>query len=257
MDGSADQAMAGADAAVASCHGVEVMAVHAWMVVWGLALPVALPTSVEGPVAEFAFEEGEGRKLVDTSGLEQRARATEVEWVKGHNGRGLRFADARSAVRVSRRRSLNLDQAITLDAWVLPGPSSEESRIIIAKNDEYLLRIDKASEGGRVSFFVHVGSPAVTWEPRVSSEGPLTPGVWHHIAGTWDGRKLRLYIDGEPQGEIDRTGHPNPNPYPVMIGNFEYPSCHGGAFGGAIDEVRIHRRALSAEEVRRQAQERQ
>jgi hypothetical protein len=233
------------------------MAVHVWTVLCGLALPVAPPTSPDGLVAEFAFEEGGGRKLVDTSGLEQRARATDVEWVKGHRGRGLRFADADSAVRISSRRSLNLDQAITLEAWVLPGPSSDESRIIIAKNDEYLLRVDKAAEGGRVSFFVQVGSPAVTWEPRVSSEGPLTPGVWRHIAGTWNGQKLRLYIDGQVRGEKDRTGRPNPNPYPVMIGNFEYPSCHGGAFGGVIDEVRIYRRALRADEVLRRAQERQ
>ena len=230
---------------------------HTWMMLCGLALPAAPPVFVDGLVAEFAFEEGEGRKLVDTSGLEQRARASDVEWVKGHSGRGLRFADAGSAVRVSRRRSLNLDEAVTVEAWVLPGPSSDESRIIIAKNDEYLLRIDKAPEGGRVSFFVHVGSPAVTWEPRVSSEGPLAPGVWHHIAGTWDGRKLRLYIDGQLHGETERKGHPNPNPYPVMVGNFEYPSCHGGAFGGVIDEVRIYRRALRAEQVRRKVQERQ
>ena len=233
------------------------MAVHTWTLLCGLALSAAPPTSVEGLVAEFAFEEGEGRKPVDTSGLEQRARAADVEWVQGPSGRALRFADPGSAVRISSRRSLNLDQAITLEAWVLPGPSSEESRIIIAKNDEYLLRIDKASEGGRVSFFVQVGSPAVTWEPRVSSEGPLTPDVWHHIAGTWDGQKLRLYADGEPHGETDRTGYPNPNPYPVMVGNFEYPSCHGGAFGGAIDDVRIYRRALRAEEVREEAQQRQ
>ena len=230
---------------------------HTWMVLCGLALGAAQPASVDDIVAELAFEEGEGRKLVDTSGFEQRARAVDVEWVKGHSGRGLRFAHSGSVVRVSSRRSLNLDQAITIEAWVLPGPSSDESRIIIAKNDEYLLRIDKAPEGGRVSFFVHVGSPAVTWEPRVSSEGPLTPGVWHHIAGTWDGRKLRLYVDGEPDGETGRKGHPNPNPYPVMVGNFDYPSCHGGAFGGVIDEVRIYRRALRAEQVRRKVQERQ
>ena len=234
----------------------EVIGVQIWMMLCGL-VPSAPPTSVDGLVAEFAFEEGEGRKLVDTSGLDQRARAANVEWVKGYSDRGLRFADAESAVRVSSRQSLNPDQAITLEAWVLPGRSSEESRIIIAKNDEYLLRIDKAPEGGRVSFFVHVGSPAVTWEPRVSSKGPLAPGVWHHIAGTWDGRKLRLYVDGEPEGEADRTGYPNPNPYPVMIGNFEYPSCHGGAFGGVIDEVRIYRRALRAEQVRKRVDKRQ
>jgi len=230
------------------------MPVYALTELCALALLAAPHAPADGLVAAFAFEEDEGRRLVDASGLDQRARATAVEWVKGHTGRGLSFADPRSAVRVSWRRSLNLDQAITLEAWVLPGGPSDQSRIIIAKNDEYLMRIDKAPEGGRVSFFVHVGSPAVTWEPRVSSREPLAPGVWRHIAGTWDGRKLRLYIDGELQGETDRTGLPNPNPYPVMIGTFEYPSCHGGAFGGVIDDVRIYRRALSADEVLRHAQ---
>jgi beta-galactosidase len=224
------------------------------MHLWPLLLSLALPTAdVEGPVAEFSFEEGGGRRLQDTSGLEQRARAIDVGWAPGYRGLGLRFADPTSAVRVSRRSSLNLGQALTLEAWVLPGPASEASRIIIAKNDEYLLRIDKASEGGRVSCFVHVGSPAVTWEPRVSSAEPLTAGEWHHVAATWDGRKLRLHVDGELQGETDRTGQPNPNPYPVMIGNFEYPSCHGGAFGGLLDEVRLYRRALGPEEVRMHA----
>jgi hypothetical protein len=61
-------------------------------------------------------------------------------------------------------------------------------------------------------------------------------------------------VDGKLDGETDRTGRPNPNPYPVMIGNFEYPSCHGGAFGGVIDEVRIHQRALAADEVLHRAQ---
>ncbi|HOS93097.1 MAG TPA: LamG domain-containing protein [Armatimonadota bacterium] len=228
---------------------------HTWVLLACLALPAAPAVPVDGLVAEFQFEEGGARRPVDASGLGQQARSAGVERVRGHGGWGLRFAEAGSVVRVASRPSLSLDRAITLEAWVLPGPISDESRVIIAKNDEYLLRIDKASEGGRVSFFVHVGSPGVTWEPRVSSVGPISPGVWHHIAGTWDGRKLRLYVDGDAQGEVDRSGSPNPNPYPVMIGNFEYPSCHGGAFGGAIDEVRIYQRALRPEEVRQGARE--
>jgi len=79
------------------------MVVHTWMILCGLALPAALPIPVDGLVAEFAFEEGEGRKLVDTSGFKQRARGAHVEWVKGHSGWGLRFADAGSAVCVSCR----------------------------------------------------------------------------------------------------------------------------------------------------------
>src|ERR1035437_10944290 len=29
---------------------------------------------------------------------------------------------------------------------------------------------------------------------------PVTAGEWHHIAGTYDGMKLQLYVDGRPWG---------------------------------------------------------
>ena len=200
-------------------------------------------------VAAFSFEEEGGPAVRDASPHAHRGRAKNVERVEGKIGRALAFREDDAAVRISRRAPLNLGSQLTLEAWIYPTVADDQSRIIIAKNDEYLLRIDKQPEGGRISFFIHVGTPAVTWEPRVSSQAPPAPNAWHHVVATWDGRKLRLYLDGELQAERDRVGRPNPNPYPVMIGNFEYPSCHGGNFGGMIDEVRIYGRALSAAEI--------
>jgi len=152
-------------------------------------------------------------------------------------------------VRVRRTRALNLGSQLTLEAWIYPKVIGDSSRIIIAKNDEYLLRIDKQPEGGRISFFVHVGSPAVAWEPRVSSKQSPALDHWHHVVATWDGAELSLYLNGQLQQRRERTGSANPNPYPVMVGNFEYPSCHGGNFGGLIDELRIYNRALTPAEV--------
>jgi hypothetical protein len=203
-----------------------------------------------GLVASLSFEEGSARRLLDASGCGQRAVVKTAPWVGGVHGLALSFADPAAAVRVASRRSLNLGAAITIEAWILPGPPSDLSRIIVAKNDEYLLRIDKQPEGGRISAFVQVGTPALNWEPRVSSLLPPTVGQWHHVAVTWDGTLLRMYLDGALQAETQHIGKSNPNPYPVMIGNFEYQSCHGGNFGGAIDEVRLYQRALAATEVR-------
>ncbi len=202
-------------------------------------------------VAAFSFDEGRGFRAADASGRRNLGSVRHAVWVAGVRGGALSFADPRAALRVPCRPWLKLGAQLALEAWINPPAPGEQSRIILAKNDEYLLRADKQSEGGRVSLFVQVGSPAVTWEPRASSLAPPRPHGWHHVAGTWDGQKLRLYLDGALQAECERRGLPNPNPYPVMIGNFEYPSCHGGNFGGAIDEVRIYSRALTAEEVRR------
>jgi hypothetical protein len=200
-------------------------------------------------VAEFRFEDGPSARLVDTSGWGQHARLLGGRHVPGHSGQALCLQQSGDALRIASRRSLNLDQALTLEAWINPGPSGELSRIIVAKNDEYLLRVDKPSEGGRISFFVQVGTPAVSWEPRVSSLAPPVQGVWQHVAATWDGKLLALYLDGKLQATTPHVGFPNPNPYPVMVGNFEYPSCHGGVFGGLLDDLRIYPRALPVEEI--------
>lgn len=215
------------------------------------AFSLTLPCFAQTPVAALSFDENSGRIAADSSPFAHRARITAPQWVPGRIGSALSFACENSAVRLGRRQWLNLDQQITLEAWVCPSPPDDRSHIIIAKNDEYLLRLDKQPEGGRISFFVHVGTPAVNWEPRVSSKLPPPPGKWTHVVATWDGTNLRLYIDAELQAERARTGFPNPNPYPVMVGNFEYHSCHGGNFGGMIDEVRIYDRALTQAEVAR------
>jgi len=190
-------------------------------------------------------------QAVDSSGLRSQSQVFDAARVPGKIGDAMRFTEPRSRVRVACTKELNLGQAITIMAWIYPEEAKDESRVIVSKNDEYALRIDKPREGGRISFFVHVGSPAVTWEPRVSSQAPPPMKQWTHVAAVWDGQESRLYINGKLANRRARTGKPNPNPYPVMIGNWEYPSCHGTSFGGLIDEVRIHARALTEDEIRK------
>lgn len=204
-----------------------------------------------GLVGSWSFDRDRGNLARDDSGLGNHGLIAGAEHVAGRIGRGLRFSEERSFVKVKCSPSLNLGSALSIEAWFLPVEPIEASRVIVSKNDEYALRIDKLSEGGRISFFPHIGSPAVAWEPRVSSKAAPSPNTWHHVAAVWDGQTEQLYLDGTLEAERERTGKPNPNPYPPMIGNWEYPSCHGTCFGGVLDEVKVWNRALSAEEVMR------
>ncbi len=82
----------------------------------------------------------------------------------------------------------------------------------------------------------------------LDSTEPIDPG-WHHLAASYDGAKLHLYLDGEPSGE--RTIEPSgisQSRYEIFVGTDQYAPepifTHG-----VIDDLRIYDRALGAAEI--------
>jgi len=80
-------------------------------------------------------------------------------------------------------------------------------------------------------------------------------GQWHHVAGVYDGRELKLYVDGElAASSKDQQGDILYPPNAV----FEIGAYHDDneyyRMQGAIHEVRIFKRALSASEIKKHAQ---
>jgi len=207
--------------------------------------PAAQPVQRQkGLVGWWRFDEARGRRVRDSSGHGNHGVLFKARRVAGKAGRALSFEAPGSYVKIPSSPSLNLGDALSIEVWMRPHDITQDSRIIVSKNDEYLLRINRPSAGNQISCFLHIGSPAVTWEPRVTSKDVPTLDVWQHVLAVWDGAEMRLYVDGKLVGRRERTGASNPNPYPVMIGNWEYPSCHGLHFGGAIDEVKIYNYAV-------------
>lgn len=75
-------------------------------------------------------------------------------------------------------------------------------------------------------------------------------GEWTHIAATYDGLNLKLYINGEHYGSYQYSGGIQPNDAPFTIGQQSNYSGEYGSFQGAIDEVVIYDRALDTHEIR-------
>jgi len=77
-----------------------------------------------------------------------------------------------------------------------------------------------------------------------SSYGPnLSTGTWYHVVYFYDGSKIGMYVNTVPYDHKSVKGQPISNQGNVIIG------WTNVAFKGAIDEVRIYNRALSACEV--------
>ncbi|HNS19176.1 MAG TPA: LamG domain-containing protein [Sedimentisphaerales bacterium] len=136
--------------------------------------------------------------------------------------------------------ALDLTTGITVAAWVQAERAGGATRepLVVKSATTYSLVIN----GSNVEFSVYVGSA-----PRVAQSAITTAfqGVWHHVAGTYDGSSVKLYIDGVPMATVAYAGSIASSPATsVRIG-----SDLADFYQGAIDDVHIYGRALSDVEM--------
>ena len=93
-----------------------------------------------------------------------------------------------------------------------------------------------------VEWSVHVDGAYRTVK---APEGTLEQDRWHHLAGVWDGREVRLYVDGRLVGTTPAPGQRTTNALPLIVGadvdRAGNPTSHSA---GRIDEVRLAASAL-------------
>ncbi|MFA6245275.1 MAG: glycoside hydrolase family 2 TIM barrel-domain containing protein, partial [Candidatus Hydrogenedentales bacterium] len=127
---------------------------------------------------------------------------------KGHREKGL----ANGYVVIPSLPDLNLaGRGITLEAWVYPTEEAGLNPFVTKGNEQFALQ----QLGPKtLDFHIHDGSAVVVSAPV--PENWL--GVWHHIAGTYDGETLRLFLDGKFAAEKSHEGTMDFSPHPVFIG---------------------------------------
>jgi beta-galactosidase len=79
----------------------------------------------------------------------------------------------------------------------------------------------------------------------------VNDGRWHHVAGIYDGQRLRLYVDGELDALAPVLTSPriHTSKDHVLIGTNAgiQPSCE---WNGLIDDLRIYNYALPPEDIK-------
>jgi hypothetical protein len=130
-------------------------------------------------------------------------------------------------------------------------------RVADARTDGELLSKDDWQNGARgfdlklLAGNVHVAlGTGADWR-GVASEQRLTPATWHHLAGTFDGKRLRLYIDGREVADQEVKGKIPPSTFPLLLGQRTF--THDRHFKGDLDEVTVFARPLSPEEIQQLA----
>ena len=127
--------------------------------------------------------------------------------------------------------------AVTLEAWVLPEPVAGHAPILGRGDTHVLLK----TNGDQLEFFVYDGG----W---ITCTAPLPAdwhGNWHHVAGSYDGERLRLFIDRAEVAQRTHHGQIHAAASPWAVGT---NSDHRGRrFAGLIADARVWTTALDAD----------
>ena len=210
----------------------------------------ALVTSAapSGLVAAYGFDEGTGTTTADRSGNGNTGTVSNTTWAgasAGKFGNALSFNGTNAWVTVNSSSSLNLTTGMTAEAWVNPTALGNAWRTVLLKEQTGNLVYDlyaNGSGGTKVpSTEVYVGGAKI-----VSAAASLATGTWTHLAATFDGSTLRLYVNGTQVSQLAVSGSIATSNGALRIGG---NSIWGEYFSGLIDEVRIYNRALTAGEI--------
>ncbi len=198
----------------------------------------------------LSFDEGTGAVTEDKSqtGL-QATLEGDYQWTTGRYGQAVEFTDGRAVV--SESDPLNLTQ-ITVMAWinatsiVATNASNhwENLNSIYGKagdtgDDSVVLAL---TGGDGVFFYIDNGANEMLF---VLDAGVQT-GQWQHIAGTFDGTTMRVFLNGEQIGELAVAGSIISNPILPTIGGRADVTV---SFDGTIDDVKVFDQSLIAEEI--------
>ena len=202
-------------------------------------------------VLYLPFDEGSGTVSADESpsGLQATLEGG-YEWTAGISGKALTFSAGRAVL--SESDPLNLSQ-ITVMAWVNP------LSIVAADNPNWYTDVHsiygKAGNAGDDSVTLGLsGEDGVYFYTDTGGNNQLRAldagvalGQWQHIAGTFDGTTMLVFVNGEQVGELAASGSIISNPILPTIGGRSDTAVD---FDGANDELKVYDRALTPEEIK-------
>jgi Concanavalin A-like lectin/glucanases superfamily len=162
----------------------------------------------------------------------------------GANFSGQQYVDSTLAVTSS---------ALTVSVWfdatslIAIGGGTDPRLVANSHTDQDAKGFQLMFHGGGASGFFDVGNG--TAEGRASWSQQLVAGTWYHYVGVYDGATVRAYLNGVQVASVAFAGGTIAAGTGPDINIARNPTYAGDYFVGAISDVRIYKRALSAAEI--------
>ncbi len=209
-------------------------------------------TKESGLVAWWKLDETSGMDVSDASGGNRGARVIgSPQWLPagGKSGGALQLDGVRTLVDCGDVPEWSFRNGISVATWVKTKDLNRVSRTLLAKgNDTWRLTI--RGTDGKPTFTLNGPEPGAKEKrrtPQVVAKRSVSDGDWHHVAASYDGQRVVIFVDGELEDTLSASGLLGLTTEPMWIGNNS--SARGDSLIGALDDIRVYNRGLTAEEV--------
>ena len=181
------------------------------------------------------FDEGKGGEAKDSSENGNDGEIVDAQWVDGKFEGALKFE---GGAHVAVGDFSDYEDEVSIVALIKTPAAPAWSDIIVGPCSDVILTL----QNHKLNFAGQCGQPIPhnTW-----SETLLNDDEWHQIAGTYDGKKVNVYVDGELEASNAAAG--------PFVAGAKYIGSRDDkqeAFTGLIDEIAFFNVALSGADVK-------
>ena len=205
---------------------------------------VAPPPGGEPPsgglVAAYHFDETTGTMATDVSGNGNHGTINGATRTTGKFGQALSFNGSSNWITIPDADSLDLTNGMALSAWVYPTALSANINTVLAKENGANVSYDLMANDDMNVPQLYLGGSTY-----LRGTGRLPLNAWSHIASTFYGSTVKLFVNGIETASLSWSGSLSVGSGQLLIGKSPWSEY----FQGRIDEVRIYNRALNASEI--------
>jgi len=190
-------------------------------------------------VLSLSFEGVKEGTAHDISGRDNHARLVgRPKLVPGKSGKGLMLDGVNDMIVAPKNKDFDMSDQVAVGLWVKPAtalPAKGHNPVFAGKLKSYWLQYTSKGADSTIKFFIVGDRYYSAW-----AKMKLKAGEWYHLMGSYDGKLIRLYVNGREVGHQPVRTKIKKAPYPFAVGAFARKD-RKQPFHGIVDEVMVDR----------------
>jgi hypothetical protein len=199
---------------------------------------ITLAEKPAGLVGEWNFDEAQGDVIRDTSGIGKGdGKFINGQRIKQADGFALEMNGSTTYADCGSSEARGITSPVSIEGWIKPTRKAfGEASLFGTAMQGYVLTYYNTDI---VLFYIGSGGNNV--------RGPVTVDQWNHVLATFDGERMRIWVNGRKTGDRESRHKTYRTEGNITIGSKGRPDLP--KFKGPVDKMRVYNRAFEHKEA--------